>query len=78
MFNGEIIFHLESIWGLKNTCELVVFIYMNTYNLKGRNFKTFLKENYAIALDTVVIHLLKKCWAWNWTCFDSAYGLCMY
>ena len=34
------------------SCELVVFIDMKTYVTEGgRNFKTFLKENYAIALD---------------------------
>ena len=35
------------------SCRLVVFIDMNTNILtEGRNFKTFLKENYAIALDS--------------------------
>ena len=34
------------------SCGLVVFIDMKTYVTEGgRNFKTFLKENYAIALD---------------------------
>ena len=33
--------------------ELAVFIDMNMYILKeGRNFKTFLKENYIITLDS--------------------------
>ena len=32
------------------SCGLVVFIGMNMYTLtKGRNFKTFLRENYAVA-----------------------------
>ena len=35
---------------------LVVFIDMNTYILtEGRNFKTFLKENYAVDLDSCYI-----------------------
>ena len=34
---------------------------MNMYILiEERNFKTFLEENYAIAITTVVIYLLKK------------------
>ena len=38
---------------LKSTCGLVVFIDMNTYILaEGRNFKTFLKKSYAVALDS--------------------------
>ena len=52
-FNGETIprlSHLKKIKGMKSTCGLVIFIDMNTYILtKGRNFKTFLKKNYAIA-----------------------------
>ena len=40
--------------------ELVDFINMNMYMLtEGRNFKPFLKENYAIW--AVVTYLLKKC-----------------
>ena len=31
---------------------MLAFIAMNIYILKGTNFKTFLKENYAIALDS--------------------------
>ena len=35
-----------------SSCGLVDFINMNTYILtKGRSFKTFLEENYAIALE---------------------------
>ena len=35
------------------SCGQVVFIDMYTYILtEGKNFKTFLKENYAIALDS--------------------------
>ena len=40
--------------GTESTCALVlvVFIDMNTYTLtKSMNFKTFMKENYTIALD---------------------------
>ena len=45
---------------LKSTCGIVVFIDMNTYILtKGRNFKTFLKENYAIALDSCYLFFKK-------------------
>ena len=41
-------------------CGLVVFIDMNMYILReGRNFKTFLKENYAIALDSKIILNMK-------------------
>ena len=51
MFNGEIIFYFKSI-GLK-TCGLVVFIDMSIYILtEDGNFKTFLKENYEIVLDS--------------------------
>ena len=48
---------------MKSACELVMFIIdMNTYILtEGRNFKIFLKENYAIALDSSLgTYLLKK------------------
>ena len=38
--------------GVKSTFELVVFIDTDTYILKDVNYKTFLKENYAIALDS--------------------------
>ena len=34
-----------------SACGLVVFIDLNTYILKGTNFKTFLKEYYAVALE---------------------------
>ena len=35
------------------SCEIVVFTDMDTYILKeGRNFKTFLKEIYAVVLDS--------------------------
>ena len=60
--------HLKSQRGIQKNCvsefpvlsalkspssRLVVFIDMNTNILtEGRNFKTFLKENYAIALDS--------------------------
>ena len=48
-------------------CRLVVFIDMNIYKLTegGRSFKTFLKENYAIALDRCYV-FTKKCWIWTW------------
>ena len=40
--------------------ELVVFVDMTTYILTvGRNFKTFLKENYAIALDSCYLSTKK-------------------
>ena len=35
---------------------LLDFINMNTY-IKGTNFKTFLKENYPIALDSCKLHI---------------------
>ena len=43
-------------------CGLVVFIDINKYILTegGRSFKTFLKDNYAIALDSCVMYLLKN------------------
>ena len=41
-------------------CGLVVFIDMNTYTEVGRNFKTFLKENYAIALGSCYL-FTEKC-----------------
>ena len=42
-------------------CGLVVFIDMNTYILTGgRSFKTLLKENYAIALDSCYL-FTKNC-----------------
>ena len=41
-------------------CELVVFIDINTYILtEGTNFKTLLKENYAIALDSYYLFTKK-------------------
>ena len=47
------------------SCVLVVFIDMNTYILaEGRNFKTFLKENYTTEHGTD--HDI-----------DSAYGVCI-
>ena len=53
MFNGEIIFHLKKIGTEKHMQTSGFFIDMNTYILtKSRNFKTFLKENYAVALDS--------------------------
>ena len=45
-------------------CGLVVLTDMDTYILieGGRIFKTFLKENYAIALDSCFLfNLLKTC-----------------
>ena len=40
--------------------ELVVFVDMTMYILTvGRNFKTFLKENYAIALDSCYLSTKK-------------------
>ena len=45
------------------TYGLVVFIDMNTYILtEGRSFRTFLEENYAIALNS---YFTKKCSIWN-------------
>ena len=42
------------------SCGLVVFIDMNIYILiEGRNFKTFLKENYAVALGSYYIFTKK-------------------
>ena len=42
------------------TYELVVFVDMNTYILTiGRNFKTFLKENYVIALGSCYLSTKK-------------------
>ena len=43
-------------------CGLVVFTDMNTYILTegGRSFKTFLKENYAVALDSCYL-FTKNC-----------------
>ena len=57
--NGEIMFHFKRAGVLQRTLGIVVFIDLNTYVLNGMNFKTFLKENYAIALlDSY--YLLKK------------------
>ena len=43
-----------------SSCELVVFVDMNTYILtEDRNFKTFLKANYATALDGCYIFTKK-------------------
>ena len=42
------------------TCGVVVFIEMNICIPKGKNFKIFLKENYAIALDSYYSYLPKK------------------
>ena len=41
-------------------CGLVVFIDMNTDTEVGRSFKTFLEEDYAIALDSCYL-FTKKC-----------------
>ena len=73
--NGAIMFHFKRTGVLQRTLGIVVFIDLNTYVLNGMNFKTFLKENYAIALlDSC--YLLKKYWARNWTsCSDCAYGV---
>ena len=52
--------------------ELVVFVDMDTYILtENRNFKTFLKENYAIALDSCYLFTKKLFEHDN----DSAYGV---
>ena len=41
-------------------CELVAFIDMSTYILtEGMNFKTFLKKNYAFALDNCYLSTKK-------------------
>ena len=46
-----------------SSCKLLVFMGMNTEILtEGRNFKTFLKGNYVIALHSC---LLKNCFIWN-------------
>ena len=49
-------------------CGLVIFIAVSTIWIltEVRSFKTFLKENYAIALDSCYL-FTKKCWTWNWT-----------
>ena len=52
------------------SCELVVFRDMNTYMLKGRDFKTFLKENYAVTLESYYMFIEHDA--------DSAYGVCIY
>ena len=41
-------------------CGVVVFIDMNTHTEVGMSFKTFLKENYSIALDSCYL-FTKKC-----------------
>ena len=41
-------------------CGLVVFIDMNTYAEVSMSFRTFLKENYRIALDSCYL-FTKKC-----------------
>ena len=58
MFNGEIIFYFKSI--KKHMWTRGFYIYMNIYILKGTNFRTFLKGNYAIALDSYGIYVLWK------------------
>ena len=40
-------------------CGPVVFIDMNTYTEVGMSFKTFLRENYAIALDSCYLFTKK-------------------
>ena len=57
----------------------VVFIDMKmrrTHILtKGRSFKTFLKENYVIALNSLYLFTKKKCWTWpcvHYTCLKFA------
>ena len=42
------------------SCGLVVFTDMNTDITEDRNFKTFLKENYATAWDNCYIFIKKK------------------
>ena len=42
------------------TVWIVDFIDMNTYSYKTQNFRTFLKENYAITLDSIT-YLSEKC-----------------
>ena len=54
-------------------CGLVVFIDMNTYTEVDRNFKTFWKENYAIALK-VVTYLLNNVKHEIEHDIDSTYG----
>ena len=57
--------------------ELAVFIDMNMYILKeGRNFKTFLKENYIITLDSCYSFTKKNVEHGIELDIDSAYGVC--
>ena len=61
-------------------CGLVVFIDMTTYITKGKNFKAFLAENYAIALALLwidVTYLLKNV-EHGIEHVDGAYGVCIH
>ena len=54
--------------------ELMVFIDMNFYILtEGRNFKAFLKENYAVALDSFYMFIEHEIEHSG----ESAYGVCI-
>ena len=54
----------------------MVFIGINTYILtEGRNFKTFLKENYASALDSCYMFTKKNVEHGIEHDVDSAYGV---
>ena len=58
------------------SCEIMVFIGTNTYILtEGRNFKTFLKENYASALDSCYMFTKKNVEHGIEHDVDSAYGV---
>ena len=58
MFNGEIKFHLKSIATEKHLETSGIFIDMNTNILaRGRNFKTFLRENCEIALFNMELNM---------------------
>ena len=58
MFNREIIFHLKRIGTEKHTWTSGFYRYEHIYSSEGRDFKTSLKENYAIGLDSC--HLFTK------------------
>ena len=57
------------------SCELVVFIDMNAYILiEGRSFKTILKENYAVALNSCYLFIEHEI---ENDADSAAYGVCI-
>ena len=59
MFNEEIIFHLKRVGAEMHMRTSDFYRYEHYILTEGRNFRTFLKENYANALDSCYV-LAKK------------------